>query len=168
MSIWLYLVALSATDAARFRADIAQANSATAVLQSRCAAHPITAIRVTETAKAPPRAIRARLAITSHQQVRYRHVRLMCGPTLYSDADNWYVPARLTPAMNDTLDTSDTPYGKVIAPLNARRAIIRTKTRRHGAFLTVTAVLTSEAGLPLSGVVERYQAAVLIPSDVPR
>ncbi len=168
MSIWLYLAALSATDATRFRADIAQASSATAVLQARCSTHPITAIRVNDKVKAPPRAIRARLGIASHQQVRYRHVRLMCGTTLYSDADNWYVPDRLTPAMNSALDTSETPFGKVIAPLNARRTIIRTRMRRHGSFLTVTAVLTSEAGQPLSGVVERYQAAALTSSDIPR
>jgi chorismate-pyruvate lyase len=163
VSIWLYLAALSATDTARFRAEIAQASSATAVLQSRCATHPITAIRADSRAKALPRSIKARLGISDNQQVRYRHVRLMCGPTLYSDADNWYVPSRLTPAMNYALDTSETPFGKVIAPLNARRSIIRTRTRRHSPFLRVTAVLTSESGAPLSGVVERYQAAVLTP-----
>jgi hypothetical protein len=65
--------------------------------------------------------------------------------------------------MNNALDTSETPFGKVIAPLNARRSIIRTKSRHHGPFLTVTAILTSESGAPLSGVVERYQAAVLTP-----
>lgn len=161
MAIWVWLAASTAPDVARFRADIEQASSATAVLQAHCATHAMTALRVDETAKRPPRTIRKRLRIHRAEPVRYRHVRLMCGAILFSDADNWYVPGRLTPAMNAALDTSDVPFGKVIAPLKARRTIIRAKEGDRTAFLTVTAVLTSQSGVPLSGVIERYQAAVL-------
>jgi hypothetical protein len=38
-----------------------------------------------------------------------------------SEADNWYVPSRLTEAMNHELDTTDTPFGKVVQPLHFRR-----------------------------------------------
>jgi hypothetical protein len=46
---------------------------------------------------------------------------LRCGPTILSEADNWYVPERLTAQMNRTLDTSDAPFGKVVQPLHFRR-----------------------------------------------
>jgi hypothetical protein len=29
------------------------------------------------------------------------------------EADNWYVPSRLTPDINKTLDMTDTPFGIV-------------------------------------------------------
>ena len=32
----------------------------------------------------------------------------MCGDQVFSEADNWYVPARLTAEMNHALDTTDT------------------------------------------------------------
>jgi hypothetical protein len=48
-------------------------------------------------------------------------VALSCGDVVLSDADNWYVPARLTPDMNKQLDSSDVPFGKVVQPLHFRR-----------------------------------------------
>jgi hypothetical protein len=88
-------------------------------------------------------------------------VKLKCGKATFSVADNWYVPERLTPAMNAALDGGDTPYGRVIAPLRATRRTLGVSERRHGAFLTVRALLTSGNGDPLAVVVERYQAAAL-------
>jgi hypothetical protein len=38
-----------------------------------------------------------------------------------SEADNWYVPARLTPVMNKMLDNSDRPFGKVVKALGFTR-----------------------------------------------
>jgi hypothetical protein len=51
----------------------------------------------------------------------YRHVRLSCGAHVLSEAHNWYNPALLTAEMNHLLATTDTPFGKVVAPLNFRR-----------------------------------------------
>jgi len=41
-----------------------------------------------------------------------------------SIAENWYVPARLTGQMNRLLDTTQTPFGKVVLPLKAHRETI--------------------------------------------
>ncbi len=60
---------------------------------------------------------RARLGLGPDEQVRYRHVRLACGDRVLSEADNWYVPARLTPEMNAALEGSDAPFGRVVRPL---------------------------------------------------
>jgi hypothetical protein len=48
-------------------------------------------------------------------------VQLWCGDRLLSEADNWYVPSRLTPAMNTALETTDTPFGKAVQELKPYR-----------------------------------------------
>lgn len=68
-----------------------------------------------------------RLDVDSPEQVKYRKVRLFCGDQLLSEADNWYVPSRLTEDMNRLLDTTDTPFGKVIAPLQPSRQTFSVK-----------------------------------------
>ena len=40
---------------------------------------------------------------------------------MLSIADNWYVPARLTPEMNQLLESGETPFGKVVRPLHPHR-----------------------------------------------
>ena len=39
---------------------------------------------------------RERLHLASTDVVKFRHVRLQCGSRVLSEADNWYVPGRLT------------------------------------------------------------------------
>jgi hypothetical protein len=48
-------------------------------------------------------------------------VRLRCGSLVLSEAENWYAPGRLTAEMNRALDTTDTPFGRVVAPLEPYR-----------------------------------------------
>ena len=100
--------------------------SATLTLEHWCAAHhlapeaKIVAHRVHGEDKPLPDGARALLGIGADEPVRYRHVALSCGDVVLSDADNWYVPARLTADMNHQLDTSDVPFGKVVQPLRFR------------------------------------------------
>jgi len=110
--------------------------------------------------------IRALLKVGALEQVRYRQVHLLCGEVLLSVADNWFVPSRLTPEMNRTLDTTDLPFGRVAAPLNYRR--IQLSAHRHpangcpeGTVLSVRAVLVLPDGKPISTVAECYTAANL-------
>jgi chorismate-pyruvate lyase len=101
--------------------------SATLTLEQWCGAHhlapqaKIVAQRVHGTDKPLPEGARALLGIGPDEPVRYRRVALSCGDVVLSDADNWYVPARLTPEMNRQLDSSDVPFGKVVQPLHFRR-----------------------------------------------
>jgi chorismate-pyruvate lyase len=101
--------------------------SATLTLEQWCAAHhlsaeaKIVAHRVHGGDKPLPDDARSLLGIGPDEPVRYRRVALSCGNVVLSDADNWYVPARLTEAMNHQLDTSDAPFGKVVQPLHFRR-----------------------------------------------
>ncbi len=58
------------------------------------------------------------------QPWHYRRVRLLYGPLVLSEAENWYLPARLTPVMNHLLDQTDTPFGKAAAALDFERQTV--------------------------------------------
>lgn len=146
---------------------LAANHSATAALGQWCAARDIATpatIRALSdrAARVPaPAAVRAALGVTPQEPVAYRHVRLVCGDRVLSVAHNWYVPARLTATMNRALETTDTPFGKVVAPLGFRR---ETLADRRGAMaecppatvLSHRAVLRGPGELPISLVVECY------------
>jgi hypothetical protein len=89
--------------------------------------------------------------------LRYRRVKLTCGSHVLSEADNWYRPSRLTPQMNQTLDTTDTSFGTVVKPLGFHRdTLAMTHPRDPQYVLQVKAVLIAADGAPFSLVVENY------------
>lgn len=108
-------------------AELLSHPSATLTLEQWCGAHHlatdahVVAHRVHGADKSLPDGARALLGIGPDEPVRYRRVALSCGDVVLSDADNWYVPSRLTAAMNQQLDSSDVPFGKVVQPLHFRR-----------------------------------------------
>ena len=67
------------------------------------------------------------LGVNAMETIRYRRVRLICGGHVLSEADNWYVPARLTLEMNRVLDTTDTAFGRAMQSLNFRRRTLSAK-----------------------------------------
>jgi hypothetical protein len=111
-------------------ADLLSHDSATATLEQWCEVHHlasparITAERVRGAEKLPTPTQREELRVTPTDEVRYRRVRLRCGAVVLSEADNWYVPARLTPAMNKLLETTDTPFGRAVQALHFQRHTI--------------------------------------------
>ena len=108
-------------------ADLLSHDSATLTLERWCDTHRmasparVVAERVHGADQPLPPDLRAQLGAAVGDPVRYRHVRLSCGGHVLSEADNWYLPARLTAAMNQQLDHSDVPFGKVVQPLHFRR-----------------------------------------------
>jgi len=114
----------------------------------------------------PSRRLRRRLGLADGEKVALRHVRLSCGQTPLSVAWNWYVPARLSPAMNAALRDGDVPFGKVVAPLGFRRVSLPTIAGRGqncpaGTISTHLARLVLPDGRALAYVVECYTAANL-------
>ncbi len=111
-------------------ADLLASRSATETLTEWCAAHhmsaepKIVAHREKDAAKPLSAEQRQELAIGPDEPVVYRRVELACGDHILSEADNWYVPSRLTPEMNAALTSSDIPFGRVVRPLNPRRQTI--------------------------------------------
>jgi len=173
-------------------AEILASRSATSTLQTWCGDHRladpavIVADRAPAAASAPTAEQLARLDVTSAADVKYRHVRLRCGGRVLSEADNWYVPGRLTPEMNRTLETTDAPFGRVVAPLEPYRrtlsatilwsplpagweragaarppAAARGPLEIPAALFRHQAVLYTKDHLPFSEVVEIYQRDVL-------
>jgi len=171
-------------------ADLLSHPSATLTLESWCAAHQlapsakVVAERVHGDDPPLPEDARAQLRIGPDEPVRYRRVRLTCGEHVLSEADNWYVPSRLTEAMNHELDTTDTPFGKVVRPLHFRRQTLSAELLwsplpqgwesgapmppAKGAPLAIPdhvlqhrAVLFDQTDHPFSLVVERYTSQVL-------
>lgn len=109
-----------------FNADLLSHPSATMILEQWCGDHRLAAVpkivAVRDASEKPlPQDGRALLGIDAGEAVKYRRVKLTCGDLVLSEADNWYVPSLLTPAMNHTLDTTSEPFGKVVKPLGFRR-----------------------------------------------
>jgi hypothetical protein len=159
-----------------FEAVLDSRDSATAALQFWCDQHhwapgaKIVARRAPGAERPPTPEARQALGLKPGVQVRYRHVALSCGDKVLSEADNWYLPGRLTAEMNQKLDGSNQPFGAVVAPLGFHR---RTLSRREmppnaaHAVLRNTAVLVTREGAPFSYVVETYPARVLTGADRP-
>jgi chorismate-pyruvate lyase len=171
-------------------AELLSHDSATVTLEHWCDEHRLAAparmvaLRVTGIDKAPSADQRRELNVSDSEPVRYRRVRLMCGAAVLSEADNWYVPSRLSAEMNTQLETTDTPFGKVVQALRFRRHTLTAQLLWHplpvgwemarvrmpgesGALavpaqvLEHRAVLTLADGTPVSEVIETYTGKVL-------
>jgi chorismate-pyruvate lyase len=171
-------------------ADLLSHDSATLTLDRWCGAHrladpaKIVAERVRDAEKAATPDQRELLGVTATEPLRYRRVRLKCGSRVLSEADNWYVPSRLKPEMNQQLDSSDIAFGRAVQALQFRRRTLSAEllwsplpegwemgapTRvKAGKPLEVPpyviqhkAVLTLPDGTPFSEVVETYTSEVL-------
>ncbi len=154
-----------------FERTLAAQDSATAALGEWCERHKIAdaaTIRarvVNRSGEAGPET-RAALNLAPTDPIGYRHVQLSCGDTVLSEAYNWFAPGRLTAEMNEALNQSDKPFGKVAAPLGFRR--VRLLEERGKAdfcppdtILIHRALLRLPDGQPLAYVVECYTAANL-------
>lgn len=166
------LLSACTTDLTRLERTLAARDSATTALGQWCRAKGIAdpptirAQRIHGDDEPASATIRELLDVDGNQSVEHRHVRLTCGDAVLSVAHNWYVPSRLTPDMIQTLETTDTPFGKVVAPLNFARQ--RLSSRRGagegcppGTVLTHRALLTLADGRAISLVVECYTRANL-------
>ena len=166
-------------------------DSATLTLDAWCSGHhlapagtKIVADRVKDADKPATAEIRTALQVGPGEPVRYRRVRLRCGALVLSEADNWYVPARLTPAMNEALDTTDIAFGRAVQPLHFHRRTLsaallwsplpadwdkggRIAASRARALaipdrlIEHRALLSTPDGVPFSAVVETYRGDVL-------
>lgn len=166
-------------------AELLTSPSATTTLERWCGEHElatpavIVADRVADAQKAPPADLLERLRVNA-SEVKYRRVRLRCGARVLSEADNWYVPSRLNTEMNRQLDTTDTPFGKVIRELVPYRRTVslsllwtplargwemqpRARSTRNAPLdvprevMVHTAIVYTSDHQPIAAVVETYQ-----------
>lgn len=165
----------------QLEAALAAEPSATKALQGWCAARAIGGGRIVakrvDGTKPTTSSHRHLLDVAPSETVGFRHVRLECADMALSEAYNWYVPGRLTPAMVATLGQSDAPFGSVAAPLHfTRQPLASQHARAPGCppdtILSHRALLRLPDGKPLALVVECYlRASVgalrIIPFDPP-
>jgi len=177
LALLLPVAAAAAAEPAQLTAldaDLLGHDSATLVLDRWCErlhlADPATVVadRVTGTDKPVPAAVRAQLKADAQVPIGYRRVRLLCGSSILSEADNWYVPGRLKPEMNRTLETSDAAFGRVVGPLGIHRRTLShmrlrlpQPIRANSPVLEHRTVLETADGTPISFVVESYQGILL-------
>jgi chorismate-pyruvate lyase len=167
-------------------ADLLASRSATLTLENWCAEHRmaaearIRAERFAGAAKEASAETRQRLAVGGDTPLKYRRVTLFCGTHALSEADNWYVPERLTEEMNAVLVSTDEPFGRVVRPLEPRRQTISAtrlwqplpkgwemappridesieKSAIPEFILEHRAVLVRSDGMPFAEVVENYR-----------
>ena len=171
-------------------ANLLSHDSATLTLERWCDIHRmasparIVAVRVSNSDKPVSPEQRRELGVTPAEVIRYRRVRLLCGTVVLSEADNWYVPSRLTAEMNKLLDSTDMPFGRVVQALHFQRRTLSSTLlwvplpegwemnpippNGASAVLTIPsellqhrALLTLPDGTPFSEVEETYMAGVL-------
>jgi hypothetical protein len=174
-------------------AQILASTSATLTLESWCRVHGLaTPAQVIARAqsgaeRAPSDQQRQELQVDAQEPVRYRRVELLCGDVLLSVAENWYVPSRLSASMNALLESTQTPFGKVVLPLRPHRetladsllwsplpvgwdvgGAIRSRSGAAGAALEmpaalfeIRAILYTPDHQALAEVVEDYQRGIL-------
>jgi hypothetical protein len=103
------------------------AHTATEVLDKWCADHKmasdpiVRARRVSGMPKPVSPEQRQRLQIGPDEEVAFRRVELTCGGRVLAEADNWYVPSRLSAKINLVLATTDTPFGRAVQSLKPIR-----------------------------------------------
>lgn len=178
--------------ARELNAEILASRSATLTLEKWCREHRLSGGQepkiVAQLLRGEPKPasaeLRERLQVGPGEELKYRHVELRCGSRVLSEADNWYVPGRLSTDMNRLLDQTDTPFGKAIGSLQPYR-----RTRAVAVFWLALlpgvdagtelgkdastalpevlfehqALVFTKDGLPISEVRERYQRALLDP-----
>jgi chorismate-pyruvate lyase len=172
-------------------AELLSHDSATLTLDRWCSAHrlaspaKVVAVRDRAVTKPATPEVRKILAVGDDEPVRYRRVRLTCGAHVLSEADNWYVPSRLTEDMNRQLDTSDIAFGRAVQALQFHRRTLSARLlwsplpdgwqvnaiilpapttpalQIPHEVLQHRAVLTLPDGTAFSHVVETYTEAVL-------
>ncbi len=113
-------------------AEILGSRSATLTLEKWCgdhalAAEPRIAARLIADADQPPGVEQRQRLQATGERVKYRRVQLRCGSHVLSEAENWYVPARLTAEMNRLLDATDTPFGRAVQSLEPYRQTFEVK-----------------------------------------
>jgi chorismate-pyruvate lyase len=172
-------------------AELLSHDSATLTLDRWCDAHrlaspaKVVAVRDKDATRPPTAEQRRVLGVSDSEPIRYRRVKLVCGTHVLSEADNWYVPSRLTPDMNHQLETSDIAFGRAVQALHFQRRTLSAKLlwsplpdgwdvapsalpdagakwlKVPHAVLEHQAVLTLPDGTAISEVIETYTERVL-------
>jgi chorismate-pyruvate lyase len=108
-------------------AELLAAQTVTSTLEQWCArrglagGQVVRAKRILGRDKPASLEQRERLRVGRSEPVVYRRVDLACGERVLTEAENWYVPSRLTAAIRQMLEDTDTPFGRAVMELDPVR-----------------------------------------------
>jgi len=108
-------------------ARLLTSHSATSTLEEWCLGHApaddaaIRARRIAGVGAPASAEQRERLGVGAREPVIYRRVELAYGARVLTEAENWYVPSRLTAGIRKILADSETPFGRAVMDLNPVR-----------------------------------------------
>jgi chorismate-pyruvate lyase len=102
------------------------------------------------------------LGPTQAEPACHRRVVLLAASRAVSEADLWYVPARLEPGMAALLLDTETPFGEVVRPMAPTRHTLASRICDPGEpyALEHEAVLRRADGVAIALVAERYSAGL--------
>jgi hypothetical protein len=158
-------------------AQLLSHDSATLTLDAWCGAHKmasparIVAEPVHGAQKEPDAQVLQLLGVGA-DAMKYRRVKLHCGAHVLSEADNWYVPGRLTAGMNHVLETTDTAFGRAVQDLHFQRHTLAAKllwSPLPEGWEMGAAVLpgASAGGLTIPAQVIEHRAVLSLPDGTP-
>ena len=144
-----------------FEAELLAGGIATRVLEARAGGR-VRAEAIGRSSVVLTPALRDALDCAANEAVAHRRTRLLHGDVLLSEAELWYLPARLTAAMNHALAVTDTPFGAAIADLSpTRRTLSVDRLGDADRVLRVRAVVLAGDGRPLALAEEVYRRAAV-------
>jgi chorismate-pyruvate lyase len=132
-------------------------SSATAVLEE-VFGPPVVIRRLSCDALALAPTQREKLRPSQAQPACHRRVMLLAAGRPVSEADLWYVPARLWPGMDKALRGTEVPFGKIIAPMQPVRETLASRicAEDESVALEHEALLRNAEGVAIALVSERY------------
>ncbi|NLI26004.1 MAG: hypothetical protein GX413_01235 [Acetobacter sp.] len=158
----------------KLNAALLSESSATRVLEQWSQSHGHSEKIIAEPSLAPAKTkaedARIILGIQQEETLNYRHVVLRCGQFLLSHAENWYIPQRLAPGMEDRLNSTHDPFGLVVSSLDFSRQTTevtflwqpeRSSPPPPEELLRHRAILKRADGVPFSYVTETYTRQIL-------
>ena len=80
--------------------------------------------RVSDAEEIPTEVQRKMLAASTKDSVRHIKVRVLCGSVVLLEADNWYLPARISPQWNASIERTEWPLEAAVQTGHFRRRIL--------------------------------------------
>jgi hypothetical protein len=126
----------------------------------RLVSNPQIAIeRVLDAEELPTAAQRTMLDTSAKESVRHRKVRVFCGSAVLLEADDWYLPSRVSPQVNALIESTELPLERAVQIAYFRRRTL--SATLLWPQLPELRELGSEKGLTESQAIQPLPARVL-------
>lgn len=139
----------------------------------RLVSNPQIAIeRVLDAEELPTEAQRKMLATAEKEPVRHRKVRVRCGSSVLLEADDWYLPSRVSPQVNALLEGTELPLQRAVQIAHFKRrtlsaTLLWPQLPELGELGSAKGVTESQAIGPLPARVLTHHVLLMLPDGRP-